>query len=135
MEKSQIFFKSTYSWKKILISRYSMLIFIYKFGSVNSGWLIILIRSKVTQGDCFDFKMLLTIFNLQKQSFKQGTLLIFKRIVKCSTLFLRTKAYYRYKRIIFTKRNCIFSKKSILQIIRNSDSNKAHGMIWSAFVC
>ena len=30
---------------------------------------------------------------------------------------------------------CPFSKKDILQIIRNSGFNKAHGMIWSAFVC
>ena len=31
--------------------------------------------------------------------------------------------------------NCHFSEKDNLQIIRNSDLNKAHGMIWSAFVC
>ena len=34
-----------------------------------------------------------------------------------------------------TLANCYFSKKDILQIIRNPDSNKAHGYIWSAFVC
>ena len=35
------------------------------FLSINSGWLTVFVRSKVTRGDSFDFKMLLTISNLQ----------------------------------------------------------------------
>ena len=69
-EKVTSFFsKSTNLWKKIFISRYDMIMFIYKSWSVNSGWLTLFVRSKVTRGDSFAFKMLLTIISLQEQSF------------------------------------------------------------------
>ena len=48
------FSKSTYLWKKIFISRYEMIMFIYKSWSVNSGWMTLFVRSKVTQGDFFN---------------------------------------------------------------------------------
>ena len=66
---TSLFSKSTNLWKKIFISRHNMIIFIYKSWSVNSGWLILFVRSKVTRGDSFAFKMLITIFSLQEQSF------------------------------------------------------------------
>ena len=64
-----VFVKSTYLWKKIFIPRYDMIIFIYKSWSVNSAWLPLLVRSKFMRGDCFNYKMLLTIFNLQERNF------------------------------------------------------------------
>ena len=45
--------------------------FMYKSQSVNSGWLTIFLRSKVTRGNYFAFKMLLTIISLHEQSFNQ----------------------------------------------------------------
>ena len=66
---TSFFSKSNNLWKKIFISRHNMIIFIYKSWSVNSGWLILFVRSKMTRGDYFAFKMLLTIFSLQEQSF------------------------------------------------------------------
>ena len=66
---TRFFFKLIYLWKKIFISRYDLIIFINKSWSVNSGWLTLFVLSKVMRGNSFDFKMLLTIFNLQKQSF------------------------------------------------------------------
>ena len=66
---TSFFSKSTNLWKKIFISRHNMIIFIYKSWSVNSGWLTVFVRSKVTRGDSFALKMLLTIFSLQEQSF------------------------------------------------------------------
>ena len=65
---TSFFFKSTYLWRKIFISRYDMIIFIHKSWSVNSGWLTLFISSKITQGNSFDFKTFLTIFSLQGQS-------------------------------------------------------------------
>ena len=133
MEKSLVFFKSTYMWKKIFISRYDVVTFIYKSWSVNSGWLTLFVRLKVTQGNSFDFKMLLT-----RAKFLTSALLTFKKLVKSSTLFFADKSVLPSKLTLLTENslaNCHFSKKDIFQIIRNSDSNKAHGMIWSAFVC
>ena len=70
--------------------------FLYiKSWSVNSGWLTLSVRSKVTRGDSFDFKMLLTIFSLQSKVFNKY-IVDCKKIVKSSTLFLRTKVYYRH---------------------------------------
>ena len=66
---TSFFSKSTNLWKKIFISRHNMIIFIYKSWSVNSGWLTLFVRSKVTRGNSFAFKMLLTIFSLQEQGF------------------------------------------------------------------
>ena len=51
------FSKSTYLWKKIFISRYDMIMFIYKFWSVNSGWLILFVGSNVTRGDSFNNRL------------------------------------------------------------------------------
>ena len=56
------FFQVNFLVKKIFISR-------YESWSVNSGWLTLFVHSKVTRGNSFDFKMLLTIFLLQEQSF------------------------------------------------------------------
>ena len=80
-------YKSSYLWKNIFISRYNRIIFIYNYWSANSDWLILFLSSKAMGGDSFDFKMLLTIFSLQEQSFLTSALLIFKKIVKFSTLF------------------------------------------------
>ena len=66
---TSFFSKSTNLWKKIFISRYDMIMFIYKSWSVNSGLLTLFDPSKVTQGDSFAFKMLLIIISLQEQSF------------------------------------------------------------------
>ena len=90
------FFKSTYLWKKIFISRYHMIIFIYKSWSVNSGWLTLFVRSKIPRGDSFNFKIMLTISSVQEQSFLTSTLLILNKIVKSPTLFLRAKVCYRH---------------------------------------
>ena len=57
-KSNYLFFKSTFLWKKIFISRY-----------VNSGWLTLFVRLEVTRRDSFDFRMLLIIFDLQGQSF------------------------------------------------------------------
>ena len=88
--KSHNFFsKWTNLWKKIFISRHNMIIFIYKSWSVNSGWLTLFARSKVTRGNSFAFKMLLTIFSLQEQSFLKKHCWFFFKKVKSSTLFFR----------------------------------------------
>ena len=54
-----------------------------------------------------------------------------KKIVKLSTRFLRTdESVLPSQLTLLTENslaNCHFSKKDILQIIRNPDSNKAHG--------
>ena len=73
------FFKSTYLWKKILISRYDMITFTYKSWFINSGWLTIFVRSEVTWGDSFDFKMLLTIFSLKSIVFNKYFVDFFKK--------------------------------------------------------
>ena len=75
-EKVTSFFsKSTYLWKKIFIPRYDMIMFMYKSWSVNSGWLTLFVRSKVTRRDSFAFKMLL--FSYTSVKFLASTLLIF----------------------------------------------------------
>ena len=67
-KNSLLFFsKSTNLWKKIFISRHN--IYIYKSWSATSDWLTLFVHSKVTWGDSFAFKMLLTISSLQEQSF------------------------------------------------------------------
>ena len=55
--------------------------------------------------------------------------MIFKKIVKFSTLFLRTKVLPSQLTLLTENSlaNCHFSKKYILQIIKNPDSNKTHG--------
>ena len=73
------FFKSTYLWKKILISRYDMITFTYKSWFINSGWLTIFVRSEVTWGDSFDFKMLLTVFSLKSIVFNKYFVDFFKK--------------------------------------------------------
>ena len=54
---TSFFSKSTNLWKKIFISRHNMIIFIYKSWSVNSGWLTLFVRSKVTRGDSFNNRL------------------------------------------------------------------------------
>ena len=80
------FSKWTNLWKKIFISRYEMIMFIYKSWSLNSSWLTRFVHAKLPS---------------------QSTLLTGNFLAKCH-----------------------FFRKGILRIIRNSDSNKAHGMIW-----
>ena len=80
--------------------------------------------------------MLLTIFILEEQSFKQVHCW-YKKIVKSSTLFFANKSGLPSQLTLLTENslsNCHFSEKDVLQIIRNTDSNKAHDMIWSEFV-
>ena len=128
MEKSLVFFRSQLT--------YDIIMFIYKSWSVNFGSLTLFVRSKVTGGDSFAFKALLTIISLQEQSFQQVHCW-FKKKVKSSTLFLRTKCVLPSQSTLLTENllaNYHSSKKDILQIIKSSDSNKAHGMIWSAFL-
>ena len=129
MEKSLVFFRSQLT--------YDIIMFIYKSWSVNFGSLTLFVRSKVTGGDSFAFKALLTIISLQEQSFQQVHCW-FKKKGKSSTLFLRTKCVLPSQSTLLTENllaNYHSSKKDILQIIKSSDSNKAHGMIWSAFKC
>ena len=124
MEKSLVFFfyKSTYLWKKVFISRYEMIIFTYKSWSVNSGF---------TRGDSFDFKMLLTIFRLREQSLWQVRCSLFLKKWDLQ-LFFANKSVLPSKLTLLTEKslaNCNFSKKDILQIIGKilEYSNKAHG--------
>ena len=133
MEKSLVFFfyKSTYLWKKVFISRYEMIIFTYKSWSVNSGRLTLYLRSKVTRGDSFDFKMLLTIFRLQEQSLWQVRCSLFLKKWDLQ-LFFANKSVLPSQLTSLTEKslaNCNFSKKDILQIIGKilEYSNKAHG--------
>ena len=63
------FSKSTNLWKKIFISRYEMIMFIYKSWSVNSGLMTLFDPSKLTWADSFAFKILVTIISLQEQRF------------------------------------------------------------------
>ena len=105
-----------------------MIIFIYKFWSVNSGWLTLFVRSKVTRGDSFDFKMLLTISSLQEQSFWQVHCW-FKKNSEIFNSFCAEKCVIPSQLTWLRKNllaNCHFSKKDILQIISNPDW-KAHG--------
>ena len=70
-------------------------------------------------GDSFDFKMFLTIFSLQEQSF---------RVEIFNSNFFVDKSVLLSQLTLLTENslaNCFFSKKGILQIIRNSNSNKA----------
>ena len=97
---------------------------------VNFGWLTLFVSSKVTREDSFNFKMLLTIFSLQEKSFQQIHCWL-KKIVKSLTLSLRTgESVLPSQLTLITENllaNCHFSKKDILQMIRNPDSNKALG--------
>ena len=114
-----------------------IIIFICKFWYVNSGWLYLFIRSKAMRGDSFDLKVILTIFSLQEQSFLTGLLLIFKRWWNLKSFFA-DKSVLPSQLTLVTENvlaNCHFSKKDILQIIRNSDLIKTHCMTWSVFVC
>ena len=111
--------------------------FIYKSWSVNSDWLTLFICSKVTRGDYVAFKMLLTILRLQEQSF-QRVHCWFKKKWWNLQLFLWIKKILPSQLTLLTENslaNCHFSKKDILQKTRNSDSNKAHDIIWAVFVC
>ena len=90
---TNFFSKSTNLWKTIFISTYNIM-FIYKFRSVNSGWLTLFV--KVTREDSFAFKMLLTIFSLQEQSFERAHCW-FKKNSEIFNSFFRTKVYYRHK--------------------------------------
>ena len=92
---TNFFSKLTNLWRKIFISRHKMIIFIYKSWSVNSGWLTLFVCSKVTRGDSFASKMLLTISSLQEQRFnkyivdsllKKWNLQLFFRGQKCITV-------------------------------------------------
>ena len=87
---TRFFSKPTNLWKKIIISRYDMIMFIYKSWSVNSGWQILFVHAKVTLGDSFAFKILLIIISLQEQSFQQVHCWL-KKIVKSSTYFCGQK--------------------------------------------
>ena len=134
MEKSIVFFQANlFAIEDLIVSRYDMIIFIYKFWSVNSAWLILFASSKVTQGDSFDFKMLLTVFSLQDKVFNKY-IADLKKVVKSSTHFLRTDGSVLQSQLTLLTEiwlaNCHFSRKDILQTIRNPDSNKAVGMIW-----
>ena len=115
---TSFFSKSTNLWKKIFISRHNMIIFIYKSPSVNSGWLILFVRSKVTRGDSLAFKMLLTIFSLQEQSFFLiSTLLILFLKSEIFKYFLGDKSVLPSQSTLITENllaNCHFSKKDIL---------------------
>ena len=118
-EKSVLFFSSQLTcdkrshYFKIWHDHFNRQILVCK-----SSWLTLFASSKVTRGNFFDFKMLLTIFSLQKQS-------------KSSTLFLRRDESVLTSQLTLltenSSTNCHFSKKDILQIIRNPDLNKAHG--------
>ena len=120
MEKLLGFFQAnSFVIEDLIISRYDMIIFIYISWSVNSGWLTLFASSKVTRGDSFDFKMLLTVFSKSKV-FNKYIELFFSRTdgsVLPSQLNLLTENLLA---------NCHFSKKDILQMIRNPDLNKAH---------
>ena len=86
------------------------------------------------RGDSFDFKMLLTVFSLQGKVFNKY-IADLKKIVKSSTLFLRTDGSVLQSQLTLLTENILanyhFSKKDILQMIRNPDSNKTlgHNMI------
>ena len=72
--KSYFFFsKSTYYWKKIFISRYDMIIFIYKSWS---GWLICMLKSHVMW--FFWFQNVANYILFARTKFLVSTLLIFK---------------------------------------------------------
>ena len=88
--------KSTNLWKKIFISRYDMIRFIYKSWSLNSGWLTLFVRAKVTRGDLFAFKMLLTIISLQEKVFNKY---IVDQKKKIFNSILRTKVYYHHNQL------------------------------------
>ena len=93
------FSKSTNLWKKIFISRYEMIMFIYKSWSVNSGLMTLFDPSKVTRGDSFALKILLTIISLQEERLWKVHCWFLKKIVKTSILFLQTKMYYGHNRL------------------------------------
>ena len=82
------------------------------------------------RGDSFDFKMLLTVFSLQGKVFNKY-IADLKKIVKSSTLFLRTDGSVLQSQLTLLTENllpnCHFSRKDTLQMIRNPDSNKAVG--------
>ena len=93
------FSKWTNLWKKIFISRYEMIMFIYKSWSVNSSLMTLFDPSKVTRGDSFAFKILLTIISWQEQRFLQVHCWFLKKIVKTSILFWRAKLYYHHNQL------------------------------------
>ena len=116
--------------KDLIISRYDIIILIDKSWSVNLADRLFSQALKSREGNFFDFKMLLSIFSLQKQS-------------KSSTPFLRRdKSVLTSQLTLLTENsstNSHFSKKSILQITRNPDLNKADGhdmiSIWVLKFC
>ena len=75
--KSQYFFvKLVYLWKKIFISRYDLIIFIYKSWSVNSGWLTCAQKSRediLFLSKCCQLYLVYTskVFNKYIVDFKQ----------------------------------------------------------------
>ena len=71
--KVTFFSKSTYYWKKIFISRYDMIIFIYKSWS---GWLLCMLKSHVMWFFWFQNDANYILFATTK--FLVSTLLIFK---------------------------------------------------------
>ena len=114
-----------------------MIIFIYKSLSVNSDWLTLFVRSKVTRRDYFALKVLLTIFSWQEEFFNRY-IVVFSSNSEIFNSLHADKSILLSQSTLLTENllaSSHFSKKYILQIIRNSDSNKAHVMIWLAFVC
>ena len=98
-----------------------MIIFIYKFWSINSGWLTLFVSSKVTRGDSFDFKMLLTI---SKSKVFNRYIVGLKKNSEIFNSFCADKSVIPSQVTLLTKNllaNCHFFKKDILQIIRNPD--------------
>ena len=125
--KSQYFFvKLVYLWKKIFISRYDLIIFIYKSWSVNSGWLTCAQKSReeiLFLSKCCQLYLVYKskVFNKYIVDFKQKSQ-IFKS-------FFADKSILPSQLILLIENslaNCHFFKKDILKIIRNPDSNKAH---------
>ena len=56
LEKSLVFYLSYLTCKKIFISRYDMIIFVYKSWSVNSGWVTLFVGLKSYVRGFFSFQ-------------------------------------------------------------------------------
>ena len=113
----------------VINSRYDMIIFIYKSWCAKlADWL--LSQALKSREGIFLILKCWQLNLVYKSKVFNKYIAILKKIVKSSTLFLRTDETVLPSQLTLLTENslanCHFSKKDILQIIRNPDS-KAHG--------
>ena len=114
----------------LINSRYDMIIFIYKSWCAKLADWLLSQALKSREGILLILKCCQLNLVYKSKVFNKYVAIL-KKTVKSSTLFLRTdESVLPSQLTLLTENslaNCHFSKKDILQIIRNPDSNKVHG--------